>query len=91
MRDLFSGCVYVHMYVSVTLRNVNLRSCLRSQASLIRALHENVNEKCFLVIKDREDSAVRPSQRIWQSCVQKRVLSAETSVECSRRMETLRK
>ena len=28
MRDLFSGCAYVRTYVAVTLRNVNLRSCL---------------------------------------------------------------
>ena len=59
MRDLFSGCVFVYMYVLVTLRNVNLRShlecqfalMLRNQASLIRALHENVNGQCFLAIK----------------------------------------
>ena len=28
MRDLFSGCMYVHVHMSVTLRNVNLRSHL---------------------------------------------------------------
>ena len=38
MRDLFLGCVYVrmYMYVSVNLRNVNLRSRSGTQASLIR-------------------------------------------------------
>ena len=47
--------------------NVSLRSCLGTQASLIRALHENVNGQCFLVMKDGKDSAARPLVCIWRS------------------------
>ena len=48
-------------------RNVSLCSCLGTQASLIRALHENVNGQCFLAMKDGKDSAARPLVRIWRS------------------------
>ena len=60
-----SRSIYDHAW------NVNLHSCLGAQASLIRALHENANGRCFLAMKDREDSVARPSQHIWGSRVQK--------------------
>ena len=107
MRDLFSGCAYVHTYVRVShaidnrptevynlwsrlgmsicdhARNVNLCSCLGTQVSLIRALHENIDGQCFLAMKDREDSAAFATYLVE--------LSAETSAERSRWLETLRK
>ena len=49
MRHLISGCAYVRTYMSVTLRNVNLRSRSRSGTlvSLMRVLHKDV-EMMFL-------------------------------------------
>ena len=76
------------MYVSVTLRNVNLHSCARRETHASRALtHEDTGctympsltiedreERCFLTIEEGEDNAAGPPQR---TCF------AELSTECS--------
>ena len=52
---------------------------LRNQASLKRALHEDVDEgQRFLAMEDGEDSVAGPSQRTYLA-----ESSAETSAECS--------
>ena len=57
--------MYVHMYIHVShARNVNLRSHLGNQVSLICALHEDIDrlqswaEQYFLVMEDKEDSGL---------------------------------
>ena len=66
MRDLFSQSTYVRTYMSVTLRNVNLRSHARRGTHASHALsHEDTGyaympsltiedreERCFLTIKE---------------------------------------
>ena len=88
MRDLFSQCTcvraYVRTYVSVTLRNVNLRYCLgmsiwgHAQAGyqIPRALHNDVGTT-FLATEDGRTARLGlRNVRIWLSQVQKRVLNA---------------
>ena len=58
MRDLFSQCMYVHAYVSVTLRNVNLHSCAHRGTHASCALsHEDTGYPYMpsLTIEDREE------------------------------------
>ena len=50
MRDLFSGCTYVRMYVSVTLRNVNL--CSHSEETHWYVYYTRRLGWCFLVMED---------------------------------------
>ena len=57
MRDLFSQCTYVHsMYVSVTLRNVNLRSRALThedtECAYMPSLVIDRDERCFLTIEE---------------------------------------
>ena len=73
----------VCMYVSVTLRNVNLHSRSGTQVSLIHALHEDIGTT--LAMEDGEDSTPGPSQ-----CTYLVESSAEMSAECSRWLATLR-
>ena len=78
-------CMYVRLYVSVNLSNVNLRSCLECQFALnaqeLRH-HWYVNYmrtsgQRFLAMQDEEDStAGLCNVLIWQSQVQKWVLNA---------------
>ena len=87
MRDLFSQCTcvrtYVRTYVSVTLRNVNLRSRSECQFALtprqdIGYVHYTTKPgRHFLPMEDGENSATGPSQRTYlRSEVHKRVLNA---------------
>ena len=72
-------CTHVRAHVmSVTLRNVNLRSCSGTQVSLIYALHKVV-ETMFLGDQGQgENSKPGPSQRTYLA-----ESSSETSAERS--------
>ena len=74
--------MYVHTYVSVTLRNVNLRSRPGriSDPTYITQRWDDV----FWATEDREDSAAGPSQRTYLA-----ESSAEASAERSRQLATL--
>ena len=64
---IFVAYICLGMSICDHTRNVSLCSCLGTQASLIRALHENVNGQCFLAMNNGKDSAATPLVRIWQS------------------------
>ena len=68
--------------MSVTLRNVNLRS----HPGRISVSYMTTSGRRFLATKDGEDSAVGPSQRTYLA-----ESSAEASAERSRRLATLTK
>ena len=60
--------MYVRMYVSVTLRNVNLhsRACSSSETHASRVPTKEVDDReewCFLTMEDVEDSAAGLPQR----------------------------
>ena len=77
MRDLFSQCKCVCMYVSVTLRDVDLHSRTFSRTHTSPALG------CLaMTVKNAEDSAAGPPQR---ACF------AKSSAERNRRLATLNK
>ena len=72
-------CAYVRAHVmSVTLRNVNLRSCLGTQVSLIYALHKVV-ETMFLGDRGRGENS-KPGPSLCTYLVES---SSETSAERS--------
>ena len=89
MRDLFSHCtcvrMYVHKYVLVTLRNVNLRSCSECQVALtprqdIGYIHYMMASGRFLATEKGEDSAACPSNiHILRSQVHKQILNVADS------------
>ena len=85
MRDLFSQCTYVRVcHTQECQFRTHLHSCACSGTHASRALTMEVEDRkkrCFLTMEDAEDSAAGPLQR---TC-------AESSVECSRRLATLRK
>ena len=88
MRDLFSQCTcvraYVRTYVTVTLRNVNLRSRpgrISDTTCITRRRRDDVFGD-----GGREDSAAGPSQRTYLA-----ESSAEANTERSRRLATLTK
>ena len=91
MRDLFSQCTcvraYVHTYVSVTLKNVNLRSTVMPRQDIGYHVHcTTTSRRCFLATEDGEDSVAGPLQHTY--LVES---SAEASAEHSRRLATLTK
>ena len=87
--------IYVHTYMSVMLRNVNLHSFALTCKELMYHMHddggvcgrgtrsrlEDREERRFLTMEDGEDSAAAPPQR---TCF------VESSAERSQRLATLR-
>ena len=94
-KDLFSQCTCVRTYMSVTLRNVNLHSFALTCKGLMCHMHddggacrrgmrsrlEDREERHFLTMEDREDSAAAPPQC---TCF------VESSAERSQRLAMLR-
>ena len=80
--------MYIRTYVAVTLRNVNLRSCL-GMSICAHTQESGVTETCItcmrMLMEDGEDSAGGPLQRTYLA-----ESSAETSAECSRWLASLR-
>ena len=78
--------IYVHKYVLVTLRNVNLRSCSECQVVLtprqdIGCIHYMMaSGQRFLVTEKGEDSTACPSNiHILRSQVHKQILNVADS------------
>ena len=68
--------MYVRMYVSVTLRNVNLRSTVMPRQDIGYHVHCTTTlGQRFLETEDGEDSVARPLQLTYLQ-VQKQVLNA---------------
>ena len=87
MRDLFSQCTHVRMYMSVTLRNVNLMSTVTPRQDIGCHVHYTTTSgQRFLAMEDGEDCAARPLQ-----CTYLAKSSAEASAERSRQLATLTK
>ena len=86
MRDLFSQCTCVRMYVSVTLRNVTLRSRQGRILATIHVHYTTSGRHLFLAMEDGEDSVAGPLQHTHLA-----ESSAELSAEHSRRLVTLTK
>ena len=82
MRDLFSQCMCIRTYMSVMLRNVNLRSPTECQFALTLGQdtgdvhYTRTSGRCFLVMEDGEGTVAGPSQRMYLwSQVHKQVLN----------------
>ena len=99
MRDLFLGCAHVRTYVAVTLRNVNLQSCL-GISICAHAQESGVTETCIsrgrqwrmklggerFLAMEGGDSAAGPLQ-----CTDLVESSVEMSNEHSQQLVTLTK
>ena len=84
MRDLFSQCTCVCMYVSVTLRNVNLMLTVTTRQDIGYHVHYTTTlERHFLAMEDGEDCAAGPLQHTYSA-----KSSAEASAERSRWLAT---